>query len=101
MVQIVDHISMFAYTHTDIIDRASDMAWSLFDPNVLATCSVDTYVNLWDIRDPGRPIKRESFCGWTGGALQVKWNRHNPMILASAHNGEVRIWDVRVSDPSQ
>ncbi len=30
------------------------------------------------------------------GATQVKWNRYNPMTLASAHNGEVRIWDIRV-----
>lgn len=74
----------------------SDLSWSLFDPNVLATCSADTYINLWDVRDPKKPIKRESFCGWTAGATQVKWNRHNPMTLASAHNGEVRIWDIRV-----
>jgi hypothetical protein len=32
----------------------------------------------------------------TAGATQVKWNRHNGMYLASAHNGEVRIWDIRV-----
>ncbi|PRP84715.1 WD repeat-containing protein 59-like [Planoprotostelium fungivorum] len=73
----------------------SDLAWSLFDKNLLATCSADTYINLWDIRDPKRAIKKESFCGWTAGATQVKWNRHNPMALASAHNGEVRIWDIR------
>ena len=75
----------------------SDLSWSLFDFNILATCSADTYINLWDVRDPRKPIKRESFCGWTAGATQVKWNRKNPMILASAHNGEVRIWDIRVS----
>lgn len=32
----------------------------------------------------------------TAGATQVKWNRKNQMTLASAHNGEVRIWDIRV-----
>eukprot|EP01117_Protostelium_nocturnum_P017821 TRINITY_DN7324_c0_g1_i1.p1 TRINITY_DN7324_c0_g1~~TRINITY_DN7324_c0_g1_i1.p1 ORF type:complete len:990 (-),score=267.00 TRINITY_DN7324_c0_g1_i1:50-3019(-) len=73
----------------------SDLAWSLFDRNVLATCSADTYINLWDMRDPKKPIKKESFCGWTAGATQVKWNRHNQMTLASAHNGEVRVWDIR------
>ena len=33
---------------------------------------------------------------WLAGATQVKWNRKNSMTLASAHNGEVRIWDIRV-----
>lgn len=121
----------------------SDLSWSLFEPNILATCSADTYINLWDIRfewmnefleksmntcdwkrklskmkpklchwtvqnnkeneqtptnnrDPKKPVKLKSFCGWTGAATQVKWNRHNPMSLASTHNGEVRIWDIRV-----
>jgi hypothetical protein len=31
------------------------------------------------------------------GASQVRWNRYNPSLLASAHDGEVRIWDIRVS----
>jgi WD40 repeat protein len=73
----------------------SDISWSYFDPNVLATCSADTYINLWDIRDPKKPNKTNAFCGWTAGATQVKWNRLNKLILASTHNGEVRIWDIR------
>lgn len=78
----------------------SDLSWSLFDVNTLATCSADTYINLWDVRDPKKPIKLKSFCGWTAGASQVKWNRKNPNTLASSHNGEVRIWDIRkVSSP--
>ena len=78
----------------------SDLSWSLFDCNSLATCSADTYINLWDVRDAKRPIKMKSFCGWTAGATQVKWNRKNSNVLASSHNGEVRIWDIRkVSSP--
>lgn len=31
------------------------------------------------------------------GASQVKWNRKNQYLLASSHDGDVRIWDKRVS----
>lgn len=31
------------------------------------------------------------------GASQVKWNRKNQYVLASSHDGDVRIWDKRVS----
>eukprot|EP01097_Dermamoeba_algensis_P009075 TRINITY_DN6263_c0_g1_i1.p1 TRINITY_DN6263_c0_g1~~TRINITY_DN6263_c0_g1_i1.p1 ORF type:complete len:436 (-),score=56.11 TRINITY_DN6263_c0_g1_i1:20-1327(-) len=39
--------------------------------------------------------KQKSFCAWTTGVSQVKWNRINPWVLASAHEGEVKIWDAR------
>jgi WD40 repeat protein len=62
----------------------SDINWSLHDPNMLATCSVDTYVHLWDMRIIGqdahsgeegiaigdRSIRPESsFCAWTGNVV--------------------------------
>lgn len=28
----------------------SDMAWSLFDPNLLCTCSADEFIYFWDPR---------------------------------------------------
>lgn len=31
------------------------------------------------------------------GASQVKWNKKNPNLLASSHDGDVRVWDKRVS----
>ena len=30
------------------------------------------------------------------GASQVKWNRVNRHVLATSHDGDVRIWDLRV-----
>lgn len=30
----------------------SDINWSPHQPDILATCSVDTYVHLWDLREP-------------------------------------------------
>lgn len=37
------------------------------------------------------------FCFLSAGASQVKWNRKNQYLLASSHDGDVRIWDKRVS----
>ena len=73
----------------------ADLCWALSDPNVLATCSADMYVILSDVRAPKSPVKLKAFCAWTAGATMVKWNRRNPRLIASVHDGEVFVWDVR------
>lgn len=35
---------------------------------------------------------------FAAGASQVKWNKKNANYLATSHDGDVRIWDKRVSD---
>lgn len=70
----------------------SDMDWSPFDVNVIASCSVDTFTLLWDVRDPKRPIGSfQSVCGTS----QVKWNKVTNNLFATAHEGDIRIWDPR------
>lgn len=53
------------------------------------------YVILSDVRTPKSPNKLKAFCAWTAGATMVKWNRRNPRLIASVHDGEVFVWDVR------
>lgn len=36
-------------------------------------------------------------CSFAAGATQVKWNRREAHIIASAHGNRVLIWDDRVS----
>ncbi|XP_077982263.1 GATOR2 complex protein WDR59-like [Glandiceps talaboti] len=76
-------------SHTRVI---SDVNWACFEPNILATCSVDTYIYLWDIRDPRKP---KSSLSAVAGAAQVKWNKVDKNYLATAHDGDIRIWDTR------
>ncbi|CAG8616522.1 10809_t:CDS:2, partial [Acaulospora morrowiae] len=83
----VQHI---LYGHTRTI---SDINWHPFHPDTIATCSVDTYIHLWDLRNPKRPSR--SFCAWKFGATQVKFNFNNEYILASAHDRNIMIWDIR------
>ncbi|KAJ3129777.1 hypothetical protein HK098_000147 [Nowakowskiella sp. JEL0407] len=71
----------------------SDLNWSPFIHDLLATCSLDSYVHLWDLKIPDKKPSM-SFCSWTG-ATQVKWNKHNEWMLASSHDTDLRVWDMR------
>ncbi|KAF2153012.1 hypothetical protein K461DRAFT_225416 [Myriangium duriaei CBS 260.36] len=71
----------------------TDINFSPFHPDVLATCAVDGFVHSWDLRVPTRPAI--SFSDWFAGATQVKWNRQDPHIVASSHDRFLRIWDDR------
>ncbi|XP_069386399.1 GATOR2 complex protein WDR59 isoform X2 [Paralichthys olivaceus] len=75
--------------HTRVI---SDLDWSWFEPEFLVTSSVDTYIYIWDTRDTRKPTVALSA---VAGASQVKWNKRNQHLLASSHDGDVRIWDKR------
>lgn len=70
----------------------SDINWNYFEPHSLLTCSMDTYINLWDIRTNKRP---SSTFTTVAGSSQVKWNRKNNFLFGSAHDGDIRIWDIR------
>ncbi|PFH60645.1 hypothetical protein XA68_10605 [Ophiocordyceps unilateralis] len=71
----------------------TDINFSAHHPDLLATCSVDGYVHWWDLRRPRQPVL--TFCDWFAGATQVKFNRQDPHILASAHDRWLHIWDER------
>ncbi|KAJ1343998.1 hypothetical protein BSLG_001478 [Batrachochytrium salamandrivorans] len=76
------------------VRAVSDIHWSPFHPESIATCSYDAFIHLWDLRlGPSKPSA--SFSSWTVGATQVKYNRINEWMLASSHDTDVRIWDAR------
>ncbi|NXL65994.1 WDR59 protein, partial [Chordeiles acutipennis] len=70
----------------------SDLDWAVFEPDLLVTSSVDTYIYIWDIKDTRKPTVSLSA---VAGASQVKWNKKNANCLATSHDGDVRIWDKR------
>jgi len=85
------HIEMVLTSHTRAV---SDINWSVFKPEMLATCSLDSYIHLWDLKSSNKkPVN--SFCAWTAGATQVKWNKKNEWLIASSHDSDLRIWDIR------
>jgi WD repeat-containing protein 59 len=85
-----DSIEFVLHGHTRAI---TDINFSAHDPNVLATCAVDSFVHCWDLRTPQRPAI--SFSDWFAGATQVKWSRQDSSVIASSHDKYLRIWDQR------
>ncbi|EMR11435.1 hypothetical protein PNEG_00455 [Pneumocystis murina B123] len=83
-------IEFVLHSHSRAI---TDINWSTHHPDILATCSIDSYIHCWDLRDTKKPIN--SYCDWTAGSTQVKWNNQNQHILASSHGQFLRIWDDR------
>ncbi|XP_067001039.2 GATOR2 complex protein WDR59 [Anabrus simplex] len=76
-------------SHTRVV---SDLNWHRFDPNLLASCSIDTFIHIWDVRDQRRPSLSLSA---VAGATQVRWNRLSRYLLATAHDGDIKLWDQR------
>uniref|UniRef100_A0A1B6EDS3 RWD domain-containing protein n=1 Tax=Clastoptera arizonana TaxID=38151 RepID=A0A1B6EDS3_9HEMI len=75
--------------HTRVV---TDINWHRFHPELLSSCSIDTFTHIWDLRDTTKPAI--SFSSVVG-ASQVCWNRLSPYLLATAHNGDIRLWDQR------
>ncbi|KAF6215398.1 hypothetical protein GE061_010150 [Apolygus lucorum] len=75
--------------HTRVV---SSLNWNQFDANLLASCSIDTFTYIWDLRDPKRPAMSLSN---VAGANQVRWNKQSRFLLATAHGGDVKLWDQR------
>ncbi|KAK5195654.1 hypothetical protein LTR92_004594 [Exophiala xenobiotica] len=86
----LDSIEFVLHGHTRAI---TDINFSAHNPDVLATCAVDSFVHCWDLRAPLRPVN--SFSDWFAGSTQVKWSRQDEHVIASSHDKFLHIWDVR------
>ncbi|ETN40458.1 uncharacterized protein HMPREF1541_04735 [Cyphellophora europaea CBS 101466] len=85
-----DSIQLVLHGHRRAI---TDINFSAHNPDILATCAVDSFVHCWDLRTPGRPAV--SFSDWFAAATQVKWSRQDEHVVASSHDKFLHIWDDR------
>ncbi|XP_037959724.1 GATOR complex protein Wdr59 [Teleopsis dalmanni] len=77
--------------HTRMV---TDIDWHGKNPNLLVSCSIDTFSHIWDLRELRRPtLSLSAVC--MSGATQVGFNRVSGHLLAAAHDGDLRIWDMR------
>lgn len=83
-------IANVLHHHTRAI---TDINFHPYDPELLATCSIDTFVLRWDMRTPRKPVAK--WAEWRAGATQVKWNHSNPWEVASSHDNGFCVWDSR------
>jgi len=78
-------------SHTRVV---TDLSWHWFDTNLLATSSTDNHIYIWDRRDLRKPSQ---VLQSLAGATKIQWNKVSGKFLASAHEGEVKLWDMRSS----
>ncbi|SGY76496.1 BQ5605_C005g03494 [Microbotryum silenes-dioicae] len=88
------HIEHTLHAHTR---ACTDINWSPGCAEILATCGLDGWVFSWDLRTGYGGARKPVWgvCSWGSGATQVKWNRREPHIIASAHDNKVLVWDDR------
>lgn len=71
----------------------TDLNWCPFSYDLIATCSIDTFIHIFDVRDSKKPNLSLTS---VAGANQVKWNKIDENLIATSHEVDVRIWDIRV-----
>ena len=77
-------------------DSIEDIQWSPMQTDVLATCSVDRTIKLWDLR----ATQQKCQMSWQAHDCDVNvmsWNTDTKFLLASGDDrGEFKIWDLRM-----
>ncbi|EAU93642.2 vacuolar membrane protein [Coprinopsis cinerea okayama7 len=71
----------------------TDFNWHTTECDVVASTGIDSWIWVWDMRNPRKPAFGLS--AFQAAGTQVKWNRQDGNYLASAHGNEVLIWDRR------
>ena len=88
-------------SHTRYI---SDIDWNPKEPHLLASGAHDASLNLWDLRSIGGSTRKRPALTFNMivSASQVKWNKINTSIIATSHEGDLKLWDTRkASTPFQ
>jgi WD40 repeat protein len=70
----------------------ADIEWAQFDPHLIGSSAADCLTNLWDIRDSRRPSATLTS---VSGATQVRFSKTSSNLVATSHEIDVRIWDIR------
>ncbi|KAH7642410.1 wd repeat-containing protein 59-like protein [Dermatophagoides farinae] len=91
----IDESNWLMHTLSGHTRTITDLNWSYKEPTILASSSFDNYIYIWDLRETRKPIY---LMHSISGASQIKWSKINENILATSHEGDVRIWDKRKSN---
>lgn len=69
----------------------SDLSFSRFDPNMVASASPDMMLRLWDLRASSSTANLKV----KGPISFLKFSKVDEYLIASAHVNEVHVWDIR------
>jgi len=82
---------------TEFCAPITSFEWNAVDPNVIASCSVDTMCTVWDV--PTRKV-RTQLIAHDREVYDVAWSRNKDIFATVGADGSLRVFDLRALDHS-